>query len=150
MTKTDPEGFESFPRGRLSLRWDRRQLLSALTSEVRVLFDVHRWGASRRLTDLGEMPDELLELMKPGLADGVQIVNKDGFVWGHLPLGQPQKLFSAHSLGAAAFRRFDGQTPLVVIARRLAEEVSWDEARTFACVRGVFLHLVTLGICLPR
>lgn len=148
---TDFETFESYPRGRLSLRWGRRQLLSALTSEVRALFEVRRQGALRPLADLGEMPDELLELMTPRLAEGSRIEVKDDSVWGVPPLSTyPLRLFSADSLAAVVLARVDGQTPLGVIAGRAADERGVGRTRAFACARGVFLYLVSLGVCVPR
>lgn len=151
MTFGDPDGFEGFPRGRLSLRWDRRRILSVLASEVRILADENRWGATRRLADLGSLPDDLLELLTPTVVPDGEIAESDGFVWGRLPPARKQtRLFRAGSPAASAFEGFDGHTQLAATARRLAEELGWESSRAFAYVRGLFLHLVTLGFCRPK
>jgi hypothetical protein len=36
------------------------------------------------------------------------------------------------------------------VAGQIAEERGWDDRRSFAYVRGVFLHLVAHGLCLPQ
>lgn len=151
MTPGDSDGFESFPRGQLSLRWDRRRLLSVLTSEIRILTEASRWGATRRLADLGSMPDDLLGLLTPALVAESEITERDGSVWGELPPARrPVKLFHAGTPAASVFERFDGQTTLAAIARCLAEDLGWESSRAFAYVRGLFLHLITLGFCIPR
>jgi hypothetical protein len=46
--------------------------------------------------------------------------------------------------------RFDGRTPLREIAEGVRAVSGWEPERAFAYVRGVFLHLVTLGVCVPK
>ncbi len=151
MTETDREAFDRFPRGRLSLKWDRRQVLTAFVTELRVMADERRGGSAYRLSDLGTLPDDIVELLTPTLAPLCTFVERHGFVCGYPRFGKrPVRLFSVASPAKPAFACFDGRTPLGAIARRLQNELGWESARAFAYVRGLFLHLVTLGFCLPK
>lgn len=132
MTHRDSEAFESFPRRRLAFKWGRRQVLSLLSTELHVRADRVRGGSAFKLPDLGCLPDELLELMTPVIvADCTRTV-------------------SPTSPATRVLTYFDGETPLHAIARSVAEEFGWPASRAFAYVRGVFLHVVTEGICVPK
>ena len=37
-----------------------------------------------------------------------------------------------------------------VIAREIAVDYRWEPTRAFVYVRGVFLHLITEGMCWPK
>lgn len=124
-----------FPRRRLSLSWTRRHVLSSLVTEVRAGLDAAAGGTIVKLADLGTMPDEILELQRPLLV-GVATAERS-------PVLRP----GASRLVAA---RFDGRATLGEIAHQVACELAWDEAYAFAYVRGVFLQLVSTGLCLPR
>ncbi len=84
-----------------------------------------------RIADLGTLPDEILELMTPILAPH----------------------YAAEPLGAelaAVVRAIDGRSTMRQVADRLAAEAGWDGVHAFGYARGVFLHLVSGGHCLPR
>lgn len=151
MTGVDSDAFDTFPRGRLSLKWDRRKVLSMFATELRVLADARHGGSAYKLSDLGNLPDDLLELMTPVIVPGCTITERQELMWGGFARSTRRvRLFSAASPARRVCESFDGRTPLGVIGRRLAEETGWEPTRAFAYTRGVFLHLVTLGFSLPR
>ena len=151
MTDPSQDAFEAFPRQRLALKWSRRQLLAALSTERRVVSAQRRGGTAYKLPDLGTLPDDLLELLTPVVVAGSRIVEDQGAFWGTPGAGGPRvRLFSAASVAASALAHFDGSAPLGVIAARLAGQTGWDPYRSFAYTRGLFLHLVSWGFCLPK
>jgi hypothetical protein len=143
------EPFEAFPREPLALRWRRRHLLSLLTDEARILLDPQRRGSACRLADLGTLPDEALELLKPGLAPACRLRREGDAVWADPGLGGPIRLFATTSPASGLLDRFDGRNRLGEIVAALADERGWPRERALAYARGVFLHLVSLGVCLP-
>lgn len=152
MTTADPgpESFEHYPRGPLRLRWARRDLFAGLVAQVRVLAEPGRRGGARRLAELGTLPDEVLGALRPGLAAGGSARVEQGYVHASDAEGRGVPLFEAGSPAHAALVLFDGCTPLREAAQALAASLGWEPARAFAYARGVFLHLVSLGICAPR
>lgn len=122
--------FASFPRARLKLQWNRRQLLTSLTTELRVRSERGEGGADLKLPDLGLFPDDLIELLTPIVRDG------------YIPEGE-------NEFRRAVALMMTGDLTIAQIARRLEAEIGWDAQRAFQYARGVFLHLVSEGQCLP-
>jgi hypothetical protein len=144
------EAFEQFPRKRLTLKLDRRQMLSLFTTELRVASDVACGNVAMKLPDLGTVPDEVIELLKPRRNPECRIVEEDGVICGYCAGERRVALFSSDAPARSVLKDFDGQVPLWKAGTNLAEATGWDSARAFAYVRGVFLHLVTLGVCFPQ
>lgn len=148
---TPDEAFDTFPRRDLSIKIGRRQALLTVATELEAR-EGHRGGKPAfKLSALGHLADELLALVSPVPMPGCEIAEKDGFVWACFEEShEPLLLFSSASPARSVVHRFDGRSMLEVIARHVAAEMNWDEARGFAYVRGVFLHLTELGVCVPH
>lgn len=148
---TPDDAFETFPRRDLSIKIGRRQALLTVATELKVREGHGRGKPAFRLSALGKLADEMLALVSPVPVPGCEIAEKDGLVWAYLEEShEPLMLFPSASPARSVVRRFDGRTMLEVIARHFAAEMDWDQARGFAYVRGVFLHLTELGVCLPN
>ena len=142
--------FEKFPRRPLVSGVTRRRLWSALTTEFLVYSGQGRGGTAYKLADLGELPDEQLAEVVPEVVPGCEIAVRGGFAWGRPPSARrPIELFPLDSPALTAFNSFNGLTPLGEASVRLAQASGWDEARSLAYVRGLFLCLVMAGICRP-
>jgi len=103
------------------------------------------------LAQLGEWPDDELAEIQPVVVAGCQISVQDNFVYVHLQgVEVRKKLFSLDSPALTVFNLFNGLNSLGEISQQLGEDSDWDERRSFAYTRGVFLTLVKAGICLPR
>jgi len=146
-----PDGFECFPRERLRVNLDRRQLLGFVWTELKVAAHRQQGGAAVKLPDLGSLSDELLELITPTISPHYRLGEHDDFLWAH-PVrdGRPIKLFPASSPARRVLNHIDGAKMLGAVALRFSTDVGWEPELGFAYVRGVFLHLVTVGLCLPR
>ena len=143
--------FDQFPRCDLSLRLERRQVLFGVATQLRVRQERSRGKATYRLSELGSLTDEQLAPIAPMTVPGCTFVEHQRFLWADRPAsGRRVRLFPLECPARLAFDRFDGQTLIDTIADDLATETDGDKRRAFAYVRGLFLHLVTLGICVPR
>jgi hypothetical protein len=143
--------FEQFPRGRLPLGITRDQLWSLIQIELEVSDGLREGGAAFKLADLGEWPDEKLALVIPFVIPGCTIFIKGSLVCATPPKSrQTIQLFPLASPAAQAFNAFNGINLLAEIASTLAKSNAWDDEHAFAYCRGLFLSLVTLGICQPK
>lgn len=148
-TARDPFAFETFPRGDLQLKIDRRQMFMTAVTAAKVREGRQRGGNAFTLSSLGNLADELLGLLSPTLVPECRIESANGFVWAHVSGQDPIKLFPSDSPAHAIVTRFDGRTMIEVLARELGADQGWEAAKAFAYVRGLFLHLTVLGVCLP-
>jgi hypothetical protein len=142
--------FAAFPRGDLAIRIDRRQLLRSVVTEMRVAEGKSQGGKAMRLAELGTIPDEHLAVIRPVIVSSCTVEESNGFAWAKLGTFGPRlKLFPLEAPARQLFMAFDGGTSLGELAIRLAEETGWDASHARAYTRGVFLHLISRGVCLP-
>lgn len=149
MTERDPYAFETFPHGDLLLPIGRRQALLTAVTESRVREGQQQGGNAFKLASLGSLPDELIALLTPRLAAGCTIRDDGRFVVADIEGRDPVALFPIGLPASQVVARFDGRTMVESIAATLAAEQEWDHERALRYVRGVFLHLITLGVCWP-
>ena len=143
--------FDQFPRCDLSLKLDRRQVLFGVATQFRVRQERSRGKATYRLSELGSLTDEQVAPIAPMMVPGLALLEHQRFLWADHPSPKRRvRLFPLESPARLAFDRFDGQTLIDTIAGDLAVATGGDKPHAFAYVRGLFLHLVTLGICVPR
>lgn len=143
--------FEQFGRHALPIQLPRQSLLSALLNEISVHSGEARGGEGRRLTELGSRPDEELYGVVPLILPGSQVHIEGRVVLGKPPAGErTYRLFSVQSPALVAYNLMNGENALAEIADSLRQHTGWDEAHSFAYVRGVFLSLVTIGMAQPK
>lgn len=148
---TDQYDFEHFPRQALTFRFSRRQLFANFKIQWAVAEGEERGGKGYKLSLLGMLPDRQLALIIPMIVPDCHISVSDGFVWGKLPdPAQRLKLFPHKDTPLCVFNLINGRTPLEHIATCLQQQVAWERERSFAYVRGFFLHLVQLRVCVPQ
>lgn len=150
MTARDPYAFETYPRGELAVPISRREVFLTALTEARVREGQSRGANAFKLSALGALQDDLLALLTPAPVPGCRVLVDGELVVAHLPgVERPTELFPAESPANSVLDRFDGRTMIEVIGRALALEQGWEQDKAFAYVRGVFLHLITLGVCRP-
>ena len=145
--------FAAFPRGELVMRLDRREVLRSLATQLRVSQGTSRGGVAMRLADLGAIPDDQLATVRPLARSDYSFEDDGDFTWGVTRArgtrGKRLKLFPVDPVTSYVLHAFDGTLDLGAIAQRLSSELGWGTGHALAYVRGVFLHLVTLGVCVP-
>lgn len=119
--------FANYPRQRLRLRWQRRDLLTSLLTEMRLRSD--RSGGGVRIPDLGLYPDELIELLTPSVRGEFKPQGDRDYV--------------------TAVELMNGERTIEQVAAELEHRLRWDRQHAFQYARGVFLDLVSRGKCLP-
>jgi hypothetical protein len=142
--------FEQFPRGEIEVATPRRRFLSAIMAEVHVYNTKTSGHVGKKLSDLGSRTDEDLFCVSPVITSGSKIEQKDGYLRGTAPGGRAIILFQTTSTAMTVFSLFDGVNTLVEIADTLSTQTRWNEEKSFAYTRGVFLSLVTIGLCHPK
>jgi hypothetical protein len=143
--------FEMFPHRPLPVGFHRRQLWAALKIGMEVYSGMGQGGQAYRLTDLGLWADEQLAPLLPAIVPGTRITTRAGYVCAQASRASaPLQLFAMEDVPALlTFNQFNGLTPLSAVSRRLAQTMGWDEAHSFAYVRGLFLCLVVAGLGQP-
>ena len=142
--------FASFPRSELRMAIDRRGVFRHVLTELQVANGRGAGGHAFRLADLGTVADSELSGIRPTLKDGCAVEHDGGMLlWCFASTGYRQRLCRADALTTAAVRAFDGTASLGTIAEQLSGQTGHDTDFTFAYLRGFFLHLVTVGVCLP-
>lgn len=130
----------------------RREFLPSLLKETIVTLGMLRGGRGGRLSELADLPDEQLALIKPVVNPAFEVHVEEDYVLGrHKETGIILRLFSVEEREhLAAFNLFNGKRNLGQVGRLLAEELDWDETRGFAQACEVFLSLVGHLVCIPK
>ncbi len=150
MGRDDNYDFERLPRGRLNFSVSRRQFFPALLQEFLAYCDSIEGRPAHNLAELGLWADEDLYRLCPRIAPECKIHVQDGLVWAQHPTSkQPIKLFPIDSPARVAFNEMNGLKSLREIAQQVQSITDWDEQRSFAYVRGLFLWLVFTKVCRP-
>ena len=150
-TESEYAYYWDFPRRNLTFKLSRRGLIQTIALEYEVSTGKDQGGVEHKLWQLGSAADEKLFRLKPYIIAGSQITTCETSIWC-LPSGnsESKRLFLIEPATLYVFNMFNGRNTLHTIARNLAQHMAWPEDRAFAFVRGLFLHLVQLQICLPK
>lgn len=139
-------------RDNLSLAYSRRTFWRGLLHEAFVVSGLLKGGQACRLSELGELPDEVLARVRPIVHPSCQIfVDGDSVCSRCKETGAVTRLFAVEETArAAALGMFDGQHTLGQVGARLAQAMDWNEDRAFACARDLFVSLAQRLVCVPR
>ncbi|MBN2149515.1 MAG: hypothetical protein JW726_19155 [Anaerolineales bacterium] len=145
------EFFITFPRKKVAPQVTRRELVSAALSELEGASAAREGRRALRLSDLGELPDEILSTLIPQHSPDRPAWEQDGQLYIQPPQRQkPQALLPLEPAILFCFRQIDGLQTLGQIAESLANLMDWEPAKAFAYLRGFFLTLVFYQACIPR
>lgn len=135
------------PRGPVA---SRRLFLKSLVGQASVLLDEISGRPQLRLADLPQLSDEMLGEIKPLIIEGFEITVDDEYILARKP-GQDEdvKLIATDRASLYVFNLFNGIWPIAEIASHLAEFMSWNEETSLGFTKELFLHLVSLGVCVP-
>lgn len=151
MEETKQFAFDQFPRGKLSFRMTRREFWSTMVTGLKAISDKSDGVEPYSLANLGIWSNEQLAAVIPVMLPGCQISVDEGCIWGRSPSQTaPVCLFPEESPALTAFNQFNGFTSLKQASAVLQETTGWDQQRSFAYVRGLFLTLVLEGLCYPQ
>jgi len=148
--ETSQERLEQTGYAPLTFPRARRELLPAALEWWHARSGATGARPAFRLSELGTMPDDELLELTPAIVPGCEISVRGGTVWGRAPgSGSPTALLETTSAGLCVFNAMNGRTTLAEIVLAVAAETGWPRPRAFAFARGLFLHLVSLRVCVP-
>ncbi len=151
MQETKLFAFDQFPHAKLPFRMTRRQFWSTLVTGLWALSEKSDGVEPYSLANLGIWSNEQLAEVIPLVVPGCKITVADGYIWGCPPSqNAPVCLFPEDSPALTAFNQLNGFTSLDEVSAVLQQASGWDQPRSFAYVRGLFLTLVLEGICYPQ
>lgn len=144
------QAFEQFPREKLTFIVSRRRFWTALVDTALGFTGQGGGVPAFGLDELGCLPDDQIGAIVPRVVDGCQITVNGGWVWMLAPSKTTDvRVLPLTSPALTAFNQFNGCCTLADISTELVSQTDWTPDRAFAYVRGLFLTLVLLGICLP-
>jgi hypothetical protein len=141
---------DDYPRTTLSFGCSRRHFFKALLRETVVVIKTARGGHSFRLSELGSLPDDQLAQIIPAMNLAYEIYVAEDHLWTrHKQTGKTFKEFLLNEENRRTFNLFNGRNTLGEIAWQLSQDLGWEEARSFAHARDLFLSLVDHLACQP-
>jgi hypothetical protein len=147
----DNPPFDPLYEGNLAFPTNRRQFFESFLLEYQVSAGRSQGGAAYKLSKLGSLPDDQLARVTAAVRSECLISVAEGFVCAQPNPGGPLlRLFPSDSPALQVFNGFNGFNSLAGVADALAREMNWDVAHSFRYVRGLFLYLVTLRVCIPK
>lgn len=128
----------------------RRGFFKSMMGEVVSAVEEYRGTPQFRLSDLWELPDEMVARIKPVTVARVDIVIDGGHVWG-IMVDQKKRvsLFEAKEENLFVFERMNKDLTIGEIGKNLSNAMHWDEAEAFLFVKRLFLSLVESRVCVP-
>jgi hypothetical protein len=143
--------FDKLSDEQMKITMNRRQFFEKFVNEYQVQNARSEGKPVYKLSALRDLLDEQIAQVIPAIVPGCQISESDGFIWGQPPSSsEPIKLFPIATPAYTAFDFFGCMNPLGVIAVQVARTTGLELTQTFAYVRGLFLYLVKLGVCVPE
>jgi hypothetical protein len=142
--------FIEYPRGDLSFTLSRRELFTSLRSDLARRAQADPSIAQYPLRRLGALPKDRLAEIVPAVVPGSRFTTIDDAIWGQSPSDTSlRQLFEASDANLLVLDAMRGRDSLRTIAGSIVRELGWPGDRSFALVRGLFLHLVSAGIVVP-
>jgi hypothetical protein len=112
-----------------------------------------RGRPQRRLSDLGELPQDKLAGLTGGVRPDVEWTVQDESVClvSRQADGssRPNAVLECTPENLAVFNRVNGSYTLGEVADAVAEELGWERERAWSHVTETFFRLVEKGICVP-
>jgi hypothetical protein len=143
----DLNEFTKFPYAELTYQIDRKQFFRSLRKELNLLATD---GKRMKISELGVMQEEELSKLIPRIIPGTKISFQDQCVWGITSdSSQKIKLFMADPFSVPVFNRINGHKSIGRITVEAATLGNLEPSCAFRFVRGLFLTLVSLKVCLP-
>ena len=128
----------------------RRNFFRYLLSEAIGLVEEFRGKPQMRLSDLSQVPDELLRQMMPVLNETRSYsIEQDRVLLHHRNRETSQEVYHLNVNEHYMLRFFDGQHSLEDIGRHVANEFGTDTENAYLEVKILFLALAKFAICHP-
>lgn len=142
--------FWNYPYTDLKIRIPRRQVFSLLLKELHVFSNDEENIGSLKLSSLGSMENRKLEKLIPFINnEGKLFVQNEVIVLYNKGLEEPLNLCYADALSHFVIHLFNGKNSIKNISRSLSKHADISLGQSFNYTRGLFLTLVSFGVCVP-
>ena len=141
--------FTRFPYQELEVRIPRRDLMQQVAEQLHIFSQAERARSAFKLSDLGLMEFQLLKNLVPIIIPPYQVTVMNGVLYMQEGNREKIELCSTDEFTSAALHMFDGKKSIADIALYLAKTTDLTADQCDAYVRGLFLTLVSRGICRP-
>jgi hypothetical protein len=145
-----PVDFIGFPYLELEVRIPRRDLMQQVAEQLHIFSQAERARSAFKLSELGLMELQQLKTLVPFIIPPYQVTVMNGVICMQERNREIIELCSADEFTAAALYLFDGKKSITDISHRLAKTTTLTINQSDAYARGLFLILVSSGVCLPK
>ncbi len=128
----------------------RRSFFRLMLAEAISLAEEVQGRPQMRLSELAQVPDEVLRRISPVFnATRSYALENNCVLLQHRKRGTSQTVYQLDASEHYVLRFFDGQHTLEEIGRRVADEFGQDEAAAYQKVKALFIALAKYAICHP-
>ena len=128
----------------------RRQFFRLLLSEAIGLVEEIKGKPQMRLSDLDQVPDDVMRQMAPVFnKDCLYRFDDNRLLIKPKETDEFQELYRFNAQEMSILQQFDKQVTLAEIGRRVAQEFGQNEERAYQQVKTLFLMLAKRGLCHP-
>jgi len=129
---------------------ERRDFFRSVLGDVAAFADELAGRPQFQISELWSLPDDALAKIIPAVHPQAEILVGADHVAARVPQNtEPVFLFGQEPTEAFVFNRFNGMTPIAEIADEVVGGFGETPERAFAIVKGLFLRLVRLRVCVP-
>lgn len=141
--------FSRYPYQELDVCIPRRDLVQQVVEQLHIISHAERSASAFKLSDLGLMELGKIKNLVPAILHPYHVVVRDSAICIQERKNKWVELCAADEYASAALNLFDGKKSIAIISRRLAKTTTMDESQCTAYIRGLFLTLVSCGVCQP-
>jgi len=128
----------------------RRSFFRHLVAEAVSLVEEVRGRPQMRLSELDQVPDEIVRQMVPVFNKRCSyFIENNRVLLKHKKTGIYQEIYRLDSKEQYMIQYFDGQHTLEAIGRRVANEFGVDEETAYQQVKALFIFLAKQFVCIP-
>lgn len=142
--------FINYPYKELEIKVPRRLLLQLAIQELHIFSQPQRQDAAFKLSMLGEMEIKKIKTLVPVFIKPFKVFVLNGIVSIRDNNKEIVGLCKADELSSLAIKLIDGKKDIAEIAGHLSQLNGTPIEKCTAYVRGLFLTLVSFGICIPN
>jgi hypothetical protein len=144
-----PADFTNFPYQELEVRIPRRDLMQQMVEQLHIVSQAERASSAFKLSDLGLIEFQQLKTLIPFIIPPYQVAVMNGIICMQEGKREQVELCTADEFTAAVLSLFDGKKNIADISHHLAKTTALTAGQCDAYARGLFLTLVSCGVCRP-
>lgn len=142
--------FINYPYKELEVKVPRRLLFQLAIQELHIFSQPERQDTAFKLSTLGELELGKIKTLVPVIIRPFKVIVLNGAINILDDKNQSIELCPADEHSNLAIKLMDGKKDIAEIAGLLSRRTGLSEDKCSAYVRGLFLTLVSFGVCMPK